>query len=367
MVLIPGICAAASPMQKHIHHDAAAASCLRDELRFGTWTVSQRGRAPGTGGECSYAPPMLHLCSNKKERDCSRFDYVNRTCDRGKVFSEPGLCAALRCRSLYFVGDSTVRGMFLALAGELLKANDKQSVLSTVNWSRGACYEEHLRLPRPICRSEPRCPRGVNVSYTRSNHLDIDQPYNFPDSNYARQCHEAGRAGIQSVHWDRLLEEEPQLLVLSRGAHVQGYYNVQGQDMRANAPWHAWRARTLAQRLRNRTLGVVFIKPHWGTLHSFNYANLSLRKSPEIPNVPPGPIATDHGWSLIPMIGRVTADELRQGLAPDELLVLDTTRALELRPDCRYDNLHIRPEVLAGSVLRTLVAGLVLWRGRTVV
>ena len=57
----------------------------------------------------------------------------------------------------------------------------------------------------------------------------------------------------------------------------------------------------------------------------------------------------------------------RQGLAPDELLVLDTTRALELRPDCRYDNLHIRPEVLAGSVLRTLVAGLVLWRGRTAV
>ena len=127
--------------------------------------------------------------------------------------------------------------------------------------------------------------------------------------------------------------------------------------MRANAPWHAWRARTLAQRLRNRSLGVVFIKPHWGTLHSFNYANFSLRKSPEIPNVPPGPIPTDHGWNLIPMIGRVTADELRQGLAPDELLVLDTTRALELRPDCRYDNLHIRPEVLAGSVLRTLVAG----------
>ena len=340
---------AASPMHKHIHRDAAAASCLRDELRSGTWMVSQRQRAPGTGGECA------------------RFDYVNRTCDRGKAFSETNLCAALRCRSLYFVGDSTVRGMFLALAGELLKANDKQSVLSTVNWSRGACYEEHLRLPRPICRSEPRCPRGVNVSYTRSNHLDIDQPYNFPDSNYARQCHEAGRAGIQSVHWDRLLEEEPQLLVLSRGAHVQGYYNVQGQDMRANAPWHAWRARTLAQRLRNRTLGVVFIKPHWGTLHSFNYANFSLRKSPEIPNVPPGPIATDHGWSLIPMIGRVTADELRQGLAPDELLVLDTTRALELRPDCRYDNLHIRPEVLAGSVLRTLVAGLVLWRGRTAV
>ena len=145
-------------MHKHVHRDAAAASCLRDELRSGTWMVSQRQRAPGTGGECA------------------RFDYVNRTCDRGKAFSETNLCAALRCRSLYFVGDSTVRGLFLALAGELLKANDKQSVLTTVNWSRGACYEEHLRLPRPICRSEPRCPRGVNVSYTRSNHLDIDQP-----------------------------------------------------------------------------------------------------------------------------------------------------------------------------------------------
>ena len=67
------------------------------------------------------------------------------------------------------------------------------------------------------------------------------------------------------------------------------------------------------------------------------------------------------------MIGRVTADELRQGLASDELLVLDTTRALELRPDCRYDYLHIRPEVLVGSVLRSLVAGLVLWRGRSTV
>ena len=144
-----GICAAASPMQKHIHHDAAAASCLRDELRFGTWTVSQRGRAPGTGGECA------------------RFDYVNRTCDRGKAFSETNLCAALRCRSLYFVGDSTVRGMFLALAGELLNTNGKQTVLTKIDRSFGACSEEHLRLPRPICRSEPRCPRGVNVSYTR--------------------------------------------------------------------------------------------------------------------------------------------------------------------------------------------------------
>ena len=178
---------------------------------------------------------------------------------------------------------------------------------------------------------------------------------------------EAGRHGMQSLHWDHLLEEEPQLLVLSRGAHTQGYYGVHGQDMRANAPWHAWRARTLAQRLRNRTLGIVFIKPHWGTLHSFNHANFSLRKRSEIPNVPAGPVATNYSWNLIPMIGRVTADELRQGLAPDELLVLDTTRALELRPDCRYDYLHIRPEVLVGSVLRSLVAGLVLWRGRTTV
>ena len=102
---------------------------------------------------------------------------MNRTCDRGKAFSETNPCAALRCRSLYFVGDSTVRGMFLALAGELLATNDKQTVLTKIDRSFGACYEERLRLPRPICRSEPRCPRGVNVSYTKSNHLDIDEPF----------------------------------------------------------------------------------------------------------------------------------------------------------------------------------------------
>ena len=346
-------------MHKHVHRDAAAASCLRDELRSGTWMVSQRQRAPG----------KAFAWQSAWQRECARFDYVNRTCDRGKAFSETNLCAALRCRSLYFVGDSTVRGMFLALAGELLNTNGKQTVLTKIDRSFGACYEEHLRLPRPICRSEPRCPRGVNVSYTKSNHLDIDEPFNYPDSSFARQCHDgiATRHGMQSLQWDHLLEEEPQLLVLSRGAHTQGYSDVHGQDMRTNAPWHAWRARTLAQRLRNRSLGIVFIKPHWGTPHSFNYANVSLRKRSEIPNVRAGPVATNYSWNLIPMIGRVTADELRQGLAPDELLVLDTTRALELRPDCRYDYLHIRPEVLVGSVLRSLVAGLVLWRGRTTV
>ena len=45
--MVPGICAAASPMQKH--NDAAAASCLRDELRFGTWILDVMSAARAAG------------------------------------------------------------------------------------------------------------------------------------------------------------------------------------------------------------------------------------------------------------------------------------------------------------------------------
>jgi hypothetical protein len=194
----------------------------------------------------------------------------------------------------------------------------------------------------------------VNFTFVRSDHLDVENAtYNAGDTQLARSC-----ADVSALRWAILLEKEPLLLVISRGAHVEEYKSVHGRDVRGDAAWHKERARLLANQLRGKpTHGVVYLRPHWGVAEYSDeprHGRLADRREH------PRPVSTQYSWNLLPMIGEVTATELREGLG-DQLLVIDPTLALAQRPDCRFDPLHIRPEVLVGSVLRMLVAGLSTW------
>ena len=324
------------------------ADCLRDGLQYGQWIAGPR----------------------RESSPCARLEYVNRTCDRGHAFDEARLCAALRCRSVLFVGDSLVRGLFLALVGELMGSHNKAATVAATatqpthyDAAGSACSATwSLRWPSALCQTnasaQPSCRRGVNISFVGSMHLDIDKPFDPHAYNLDAESSAQKRClGQSDLHWNRRLRDERQLLIISRGAHVQQYASVRGVDVRARAPWHAERARVLASKLRGESLGVIFVMPHWGII-DFKHES---SKSAARPATFSGPIATNWSWHLIPMIGQVTAEGLRQGLDPDELLVVDPRRALDMRPDCRYDFLHVRPEVLIGSTLRQLVAGLSLW------
>ena len=181
--MVPGICAAASPMQKH--NDAAAASCLRDELRFGTWTVSQRGRAPGTVGECSYAPPMLHLCSNKKRarllqvRLCEPDMRSRKSVQRARALCCLALPLAVLC-GRFDAWDVPCAGW---RAAESQRQTKRPFNGKLVAWRLLRTCASRGRYA-----AEPRC----HVGSTCPVDLDIDQP-TFPDSNYARQCHLTSR------------------------------------------------------------------------------------------------------------------------------------------------------------------------------
>jgi hypothetical protein len=193
----------------------------------------------------------------------------------------------------------------------------------------------------------------VNLSFVRSDHLDVGSPYNAGDKQPIKTCADDG-----TLQWVRLLENEDQLLVISRGAHVEEYKSVHGRDVRGDAAWHTERARLLASQLRGKTRhGIVYLRPHWGVAeYSDEPRHSKLAGGREQPR----PVSTQYSWHLLPMIGEVTATELRKGLG-DQVLIINPTLALKQRPDCRLDPLHIRPEVLVGSVLRLFVAGLSSW------
>ena len=66
----------------------------------------------------------------------------------------------------------------------------------------------------------------------------------------------------------------------------------------------------------------------------------------------PPPPALNHSWHLIPLINEVTASRLRARLDHKSLIVLDPTRAISMRADCRNDALHLNPELLLASTWR---------------
>lgn len=329
----------------------AASGCIADEFRYGSWV----------GGPASAAFSPVP--------GCGHLQYVNRTCDHGRPFSVRRFCLALRCRSILFAGDSTVRGIFLAIVGEMIANHSRLATVDlTGHWAD--CGPVHrwerlpqrgqderasprLRMPYPVCRSA-HCPHGVNLTFIRSDHLDVEgSAFNGLTSNENLTC-----AKKKALHWMDTLDEEPQLLVMSRGAHVEEYRSVHGRDVRGDAAWHASRAQLLARQLRSKaSLGVVFLRPHWGlaeySIEPKHWKAIHGRNSYAA-------IPSRYGWDLLPMIGEVTVRELRKGLG-DRFLAVDPTLALAQRPDCRLDPLHIRPEVLSGSVLRLLVAACTTW------
>jgi len=262
-----------------------------------------------------------------------------------------------------------MRGVFLAIVGELIANHSRQATVglsggwaacgSIHDWERAQKQDvderksRRLRMPHPVCEST-HCPYGVNLTFVRSDHLDVENAtYNAGDAQQMRTC-----ADESALRWMSLLEQEAQLLVISRGTHVEEYKSVHGRDVRGDAAWHAERARLLASQLRDKpTQGILYLRPHWGVAEYSDeprHGKLADRREH------PHPVSTRYSWHLLPMMGEVTATQLRKGLG-DQVLVIDPTLALEQRPDCRLDPLHIRPEVLVGSVLRLLVAGLSHW------
>ena len=343
-------------------HDKTS-PCLADEFRFGRWQathhlsrehraiVAEReasiGRAlgceginiavnrslPRTGRLRAAFELSAMRCAARAARVCTQFEYVNATC--GAPFSMRQLCDSLRCRGLLLVGDSTMGVLFLSL---MLLGVDARYQFPPDLASCPSDGSSAIRETITICAGHTtQCPRGVNVSYWRHDHLHLGAGHE-PHA-LARFAHN----GSNCDGWASWLGDST-VGVLSRGAHLNEYPDA----LKASADFHIARADELAGLLRGKT--VVYLRAHWGHAQPVVHPGRPLDDAP--------PPASNYSWALIPMINEVTAARLRARLYPRSLVLIDPTRAISMRADCRNDALHLNPEVHLSSTWRMLQSAL---------
>ena len=295
-------------------------SCIDDAFQHGHWLHVQGIHDGST---------LLSRNEQLGSLGCSHWEYANSSC--GPAMSETRLCRALRCQSVLMVGDSTFSRLFAALIpfGKPLPSMS-QEMLCPI--AEAGAKRAVMRQARTICTAE--CPHGgINVSYWRHNHLLAE---GLQLSSVEK--HESCDAWLDQ----HILAAHP-ILIISSGAHLMAYDEA---TQRRNASWHAARADALANHLQQATTGkVIFVHAHWGAKH-WSATEATPISAPERPH-------PSFGWDLLPMVSTALATRLRQRLG-DRLLVIDPTRALAQRPDCRESHMHVRSEVYLASTWRML-------------
>ena len=340
--------------------------CAADDYRFGRWqsgTLHARERATlearDRAVDCFLCPRNCratskpgshrfygshHSCAFNRTR-CTAWEYQNATC--GPPFSPELLCRAFGCRNVLLVGDSTVGSLHQALAPW---RNGVQWAPSMANGSAScpaagaSAAREHFVMCENVTSA---CPKGVTVSYWRHDHLDVRSVALDGRSNRGSNC---------DGWWD-FTPEHYQLALLSRGAHLNEYGERKGDPA-----FHAKRAHELADVLLRaggeragvgrtgagaRALTAVYVLAHWGMT---DFVSDELKPLPA-----PAPASANYSWDLIPRLNAITAETLKRrlgGAAAPELVVVDPTRALASRRDCRSDPLHVRRELYLASTWR---------------
>ena len=266
-------------------------------------------------------------------------------------------CESLHCRHVLMVGDSTMGVAFQAITSHLGAWDDRYE---DVSWHAGKeCSDERrcdisrtcppadqpaIRESFTLCANRSAlCPRGINISYWRHDHLQTV-------GSRASFAHNASNCD----GWERLLENgrggsheaapRYDLAIISRGAHLNEYEG----DLKASKSFHSERADSLGRLLRKPQADgatIVYLKATWGHPEPSTQPGRPLDDPPEP--------ALNHSWHLIPLINEVTASRLlRARLDHKSLIVLDPTRAISMRADCRNDALHLHPDLLLGSTWR---------------
>ena len=322
---------------------AAAQQCVNDEFRYGTWTHETNKDLGSPRRRASY---------DASDSRCGRWEYRNKSC--GPDFSIERLCAVLNCRSVLSVGDSLARNAFAGLEMYSQKAYPR--------WQSLACPRaDHFHGSFTICANmstatNVSCPEGLQVSYIRADHLlgaVAMQPPGGPIPGQANGNCE--KQWMPVARHNSKLGRAYQILILTKGAHLQAYKLIEGSDHRENSSWIADRAEDLVRLLQPRREGidqleVIYVKPHWGFTNYTTNPGSPLG-SAQLMHCNRGGLDEEHSWCRMPLFNQVTGDILKRGLGA---LVIDTTEALGLRPDCRSDYLHVRVELLLHSTWRML-------------
>ena len=353
-------------------------ACLADGFAYGRWQHVrgfQDGDALRARNELLECGPQR--CTNASHPGvCTSWEFANATC--GPALSEARLCRALRCRSMLLVGDSTIGRLHAALA-----------IYSGRSWLRTppryvagtdfVCPSTPPQIYELCANRSTKCPSGVNVSFWRNDHLlrvaDAELNRSLPGAEAAAACDWWRNTSIRHRYGD--------ILILSRGAHVMEYT----PELRSARAFHASRADELAESVLrphlappHRERAAVILHAHWGALHA--------TRAEHGPLASPEPARPMWHWDLLPMISEIEVQRLRAALPQADargraasgahtpatsiaashdhlgssssghqrhestvdggshssggaLVVVDPTRALSLRQDCRDNHLHV--------------------------
>ena len=329
-----------------------AASCLADGYAYGRW---QHVRGIKDGESLRERNELMECgpkrCTNASSSPCINWEFANSSC--GHALTEARLCKALRCRNMLLVGDSTFLGLFRGL-----------SIYAERQWQSGVMTNSAAcpLTPQSMGRGHNYglCGGCVNVSFWRHDHL-LQAPgvlnSSRPELEQAAACD-----GWKAPN---VLAQYP-LLVLSRGAHVMEYL----PELRPTRQFHAGRADALAEVLRphlhaNPANAVVYVKAHWGIVHSKRSEASAPLSKPEQPR-------DVFRWDLMPLISAVDVEHLQRALpeaaaaglhhhdggGSGALIVVDPTKAIAMRHDCRDNHLHVVPSVYLASTWRMIMNAL---------
>lgn len=316
--------------------------CLADELRHGNWARRHR--------------------HSRDPLSCESFEYTNHTC--GPPLSAESLCAALDCRDLFLVGDSTVRSLAAALPASPGASNYKHK------GSSHRCQNNPDVIKNICVGVHAICPRGVSMSFVRNNFLIEGDGINAqwlkhegpglhcPWRHFLapnRKIRPGKDYPVRSANADGIV------VIMGTGAHNNAFRDVFGKDRRYDDSWHQQRATAFAGTLQSTFPAqgrdqLVWIKQHVGLLNFTRSPGLPLD---DVYQPAGGSRERNFSWNLLPHMYDVAAEAVKSTLG-DRVLVIDTMRALMRRPDCRNDLLHLNESVLLHSLWIQIQNGVAL-------
>ena len=175
-----------------------------------------------------------------------------------------------------------------------------------------------------MCVGYAQCPKGLNISYIRHDHLLSNRGKPF-----------GADPGSSCDLWVALLPQYP-TVVLSFGAHLKEL----GPKM-MDRTFHKDRTVRLAHILE-KTPRAVFVKATWGFTHFTKDETLVNEIDPANGNAP---IDHQYNWQNIPAI----SDMMAGVLTSYNVSIVDPTTAIRQRHDCHIDHLHTQSMLLLRS------------------
>ena len=337
----------------------ARAACMADQFSHGVWT-----RAPGSN--VTTAPT------------CESYEYRNDSCLPART--EAALCSALSCRSLLFVGDSTVYRTYLSLVEALHGERRKDTTWSVKSCSVTGKFDDGT----PNLDDEARrrtdpveytlvCGGCARLSFWRHDWLTRDTLGRSFGKYQGTSCD----GWLDEPHGMRTHD----LLLLSFGAHLHdpGMVNISGLPHPAHSAntteasgrrphhhqkweqkweaFHTARASDLCRRLElqrsrhRRPPKIIYMLAWWGQLDWTDTA--SSKVPPPASDSAMQPDAK-YSWDAIPRINEIYTKAIRTCCV--DTVIVDPTRALASRTDCRMDELHPLVPLLIASVAPMIAA-----------